>query len=176
MQLGRRHGRAATEHALHIVEHLLAHGGRDDQLFQGLAHGFMGGVAIQLGAGLVPVDHPVLVVVALHGNPRGLLEQLAQALLALAQGLFIVLLAADVLDGANQPAVLIGLAAQQQPSRRQVTGLIAPQLDKQRIGALEETLQGPLRRRAVGRVQPAQQLLKAAVRGVGLVEQAQGLG
>ena len=68
----------------------------------------------------------MLFVVALHGNPWGLLEQLAQALLALAQGLFIMFLVADVLDGAAEPAVFIGLAAQQQPGRRQMAGLIAP--------------------------------------------------
>ena len=46
LQLGRRYGRAATEHELYVIGHLLAHGWRDDQFFQGLAHGFMGGIAI----------------------------------------------------------------------------------------------------------------------------------
>ncbi|MNQ71179.1 hypothetical protein D3C85_858410 [compost metagenome] len=128
------------------------------------AHGLVDAIAVELLAGVVPVDRPALAVVALHGDARRLLEQLAETLLAFAQCLFVALLSTDVLHGAEGAAVGLGFAAQGQPDRLLVVGPVQPRVHGQRAALCEQRLQAALHAHAVRRVKTVQQTFQAVLR------------
>ena len=80
-QFAGRDSRATDHPHVDIADHLGTHGWWNDQLLQASAHGVGHFVAVELGAGLVPENHPAFAVVTLDGDARSLLEQLAEALL-----------------------------------------------------------------------------------------------
>ena len=122
----------------------------------------MHGVAVEQGAGLVPVNHPAFAVITLYGNPWRLFEQQAKALLAFAQGTFITLLRADVLYGAKDAAISVDFAAQHQPGGLLGVALQQACADHHAVVVIEQGMQSTLRGRAFGGVQPTEQLFRSA--------------
>ena len=61
-------GNALFHPALDIGDDEVAYFRGNDQFFQGAAQGFLAGIAIERGAGGIPVNDPALAVIALYGN------------------------------------------------------------------------------------------------------------
>ncbi|MDV7391260.1 hypothetical protein RZS08_07915, partial [Arthrospira platensis SPKY1] len=92
-----------------------AHLGRDEQIVQPASKRLLGAEAVERSAGLIPEDHVALGIVALHRDVGDLLEQLAEAHLALAQPALGITALERVADGIagerEQSLFLIGPAS-----------------------------------------------------------------
>ena len=85
-QLAGRNGHALGHPALDIGADLFAQVRRNDQVFQRPPERLGAGIAVQGLAGGIPVNHPAMTVVALHGNVVDGFEEDAEAGIVLMRG------------------------------------------------------------------------------------------